>query len=111
MKIILRILTILLIGALVSGGIYFIVQNATTGSDMGSAPSFDQLPATATENLPQPPARPDGDLDHNSASLTRGLSEVLISLSKLTGITVIVLLVQSVLARLSRWRKIKPLVG
>jgi hypothetical protein len=111
MKTILRILTILLIGALVSGGVYLIVQNTTLASDMSSAPSFDQLPATTSGDLSQPPTRSDGDFDHNSASLTRGLSEVLVSLAKLSGITVIVLLVQSLLARLTRRRKIKLLVG
>lgn len=111
MKIILRILTILLIGALVSGGIYLIVQNTTTSSDMGNAPSMDQLPATATGNLSQPSTRPESDFDHDSASLTRGLSEMGVSLAKLAGIVLTVLLIQSVLTRLPRGRKVTPMVG
>ena len=111
MKTILRILTILLIGALVAAGIYLIVQHTTLASDISSAPSIDQSPATTTGDFSQPPTHPEGDFDHDSASLTRGLSEVSFSLAKLAGITVIVLLVQSVLTRLPRRRKIKPLVG
>jgi hypothetical protein len=111
MKTILRILTILLIGVLVAGGVYLIVQNTSIGSDAGSAPSFDQMPATATGNLSQPPAHSQGNFGHDEASLTRGLSEVLVSLAKLSGITIIVLLIQSVLARLLRRRVAKPMAG
>ena len=109
MKTILRILTILLIGALVAAGIYLIVQSTTAGTDMDSAPSFDQLPAT--ENLSQPPARLEGDFDHYSVSLTRGLSELSISLAKLAGITIIVLLVQNLAGILKKRRVFKPILG
>jgi hypothetical protein len=108
MKTILRILTILLIGALVSGGIYLILQNTTLASDVSGGPSLDQMPATVDGELSQPPARPEGDTDRNGASLERGLSEVLVSLAKLTGITVIVLLVQAVIANLRRWKVARP---
>jgi hypothetical protein len=111
MKTILRILTILLIGTLVAAGIYLIVQNTTLASDMSSAPSFDQLPATTTGDASQLPTRPEGDFDHDSASLSRGLSEVSVSLAKLAGITVIVLLVQFLLARLMRRRAVRPIAG
>ena len=111
MKTILHILTILLIGALVAAGIYLIVHNTTLASDIDSAPSFNQLPATTTGDLSQPPARPEDDFDHNSASLSRGLSEVLVSLAKLSGITVIVLLIQSLVGLLKKRRVFKPSLG
>jgi hypothetical protein len=103
MKTILRILTILLIGTLVSGGMYLILQNTTIGSDKSGAPSFDQAPATADGDLSQLPARLEGESNRDSASLTRGFSEVLVLLAKLTGITLLVLLVQTMIARLPRW--------
>jgi len=108
MKTILRILTILLIGALVSGGIYLIVQNTTLASATSSAPSFDQMPDTSTGDLSELPARPDGDSDHNAASLSRGLSEVGVALAKLTGITLLVLLIQKGFEQLKKWRVAKP---
>ena len=111
MKIILRILTILLIGTLVAAGIYLIVQNTTLASDVNSAPSLNQLPATTTGNFSLPPTRPEGDFGHNDVSLARGLSEVLVSLTKLFGITIIMLTAQSLLVRLKRRRTVKPLIG
>lgn len=111
MKTILRILTILLIGALVAAGIYLIVQNTTLVSDMSSAPSLDQLPTTTTGNFSQPSTRPEGDFDHDSASLSRGLSEVSVSLSKLAGITTIILLVQNLVGLLKKRRVFKPTLG
>jgi len=108
MKTILRILTILLIGVFVSGGIYLIVQNTALASDTGSAPSFDQIPDISGGDLSQLPARPDGDSDHDSASLSRGFSEVSVSLAKLTGITLLVLFIQKVFEQLRKRRLFKP---
>jgi len=107
MKTILRILTILLIGAFVSGGIYLTVQNTTLASDTSSAPSFDQIPAPPSGDLSELPTRPEGG-DHNAASLSHGLSEVGVSLAKLTGITLIVLLIQKVFEQVKKRRAIKP---
>jgi hypothetical protein len=110
MKTILRILTILLIGALVSGGMYLILGNTTEGSEMSGAPSFDQSSASADGESSQPPVRPEG-AGHDNASLTRGLSEVSASLAKLAGITMVVLIVQSVIARLPRRKIVKLMDG
>jgi len=107
MKTILRILIILLIGALVSGGIYLTAQNTTLASDANSAPSFDQMPAPSTGDLSELPTRPEGG-DHDAASLSRGLSEVGVSLAKLTGITLLVLLIQKVFEQVKKRRAIKP---
>ena len=107
MKTILRIFIILLIGALVSGGVYLTVQNTTLASDTGSAPSFDQMPAPSTGDLSELPARPEGG-DHDAASLSRGLSEIVVSLAKLTGITLLVLLVQKVFEQVKKRWVVKP---
>jgi hypothetical protein len=109
MKTILRILTILVIGALVSGEMYLILQNTIMGSAMSGAPNFDQASATVAGESSQLPARLEGGGDRNAASLDRGLPEVLVSLAKLAGITLLVLLVQSVLDRLQRLGRAKML--
>jgi len=81
---------------------YLILQNTTVGSEMSGAPSFDQTSVTADGELSQQPARPEGESDQRAASLERGLSEVLVSLAKLSGITVVVLFAQGLIARLPR---------
>ncbi|HEX9333869.1 MAG TPA: hypothetical protein VF896_18395 [Anaerolineales bacterium] len=93
MKTILRIITILLVAAVVAGAFFLAVNNSSiaSGSNEGGQ-SF----ATTSSNgqfINQPLARPEGS-DRDSGSIARGLSEVLGTLAKLTGITVIVLLVQ-----------------
>jgi hypothetical protein len=110
MKTILRIVIILLIGALVSGGIYLIVQNTTLASDASSTPSIDQMPAPPTGDLPELPTRPEGG-DNDAASRSRSLSEVGVSLAKLTGITLLVLLVQKVFEQVKKQRVVKPTLG
>ena len=40
--------------------------------------------------------------NHHEASFTRGLSEVLVTLAKLSGITVVVLLIQSLVAKIQK---------
>jgi len=109
MKTILRILTILMIGALVAGGVYLIGQNTATVSDTGGAPSIEQMPDMSTVDLSALPARPEGG-DHDAASLSRGLSEVGTSLAKLTGITLLVLLIQKGFEQLKKWRAPKPVL-
>jgi hypothetical protein len=66
------------------------------------------MPASEMTGLP---TRPEGGDHHDSASLARGLSEAGVSLAKLTGITLLVLFVQAVIARLPHWRKVKPMIG
>ena len=108
MKTILRILIIILIGAFVSGGIYLILQNTTLVSATNSAPSFDNMPDMPSEDLSVLPARPEGGDDHHAASLSRGLSQISVSLAKLTGITLLVLLIQKAYEQLKRRRVPKP---
>jgi hypothetical protein len=107
-KTIFRILAIFLIGVLVSGGMYLILQNTTLGSEMSGVPNFDQASA-ADAKLSEPPKSRGGESDHHAASLEKGLSEVLVSLAKISAITVIVLFMQSLVARLSRRKVAKPM--
>jgi len=66
------------------------------------------MPTSDTGELP---AIPEGGDDHHAASLSRGLSEIGISLAKITGITLLVLLIQKVIGYLPPRRKVKPMVG
>ena len=110
MKTILRIFVIVLVGALVAGGIDLIGQNTTLLSGTVSAPSFDTMPEIPAGDLSEFPARPEGDLDHNAASITRGLSEVGFSLAKLAGITLLVLIVQKGFEQIKKWRAPRPVL-
>jgi hypothetical protein len=110
MKTILQILAILFVGALVSGIIYLTVENTNIFSGGGGASGFDQPPAMIGETN-QLLARSDGEFDHHSASLERGFSEVLVTLAKLSGITILVLFVQSLFDRMRKRRVIKPMAG
>ena len=111
MKIIVRILLIMLIGAIASGIIYLTVENTTIVSDKGSVSGFNQPPAMTGGETAQLLAPSDGELDHHSASLERGFSEILVTLAKLSGITILVLFVQSLFDRMRKWRVIKPAAG
>jgi len=106
MKTIFRILIILMVGALVSGALYLTVENTSVAPSVDSAPSFDQMPAPSTGDLSELPTRPEGD-DHDAASLSRGLSKVGVSLAKLTGITLLVLLIQKVFEQVKKRRIVK----
>lgn len=94
MKIISRIIVILLVAGIVSSGIYALAGSTslTSGNeaDLGPQPSM-----TNTGSQPMPPmGGHEGGED--GASLTRGLSGVLVTLAKLTGITLVVLFAQKV---------------
>lgn len=93
MKVILRILVILLIAAAVSGGVYALVENTSLVSsaeaERGAPPPMSNADGAST----QPMERPAGG-DERGASFTRGLSDLLVTLGKLSGITVVILLVQ-----------------
>lgn len=92
MKIILRIIVILLVAAIVAGGFYLAVNNTslTSGSDMegGQPPAMISVDG---QNF-QPMERPDGDRE-GGASLA-GLSGMLVTIAKIAGITIVVLLLQ-----------------
>lgn len=98
MKTILRILVILLIAVTVSGGIYALVENTSLISSAEAergAPS--QMTGTDGQSMP---TRPKGGEDHGAVSFSRGLGEVGMLLAKITGITVIILLIQKGMSRL-----------
>ena len=104
MKTILQILAILLIAVAVSGGIYALVENtsliSSTEVERG-APS--QMTGTESGTMPTRPERGD---DHDAASLSRGLGEVGMLLAKITGITIVILLIQK---GMSLFQKNKPI--
>ena len=105
MKTIFRTLVILLAGLLVSGALYLAFENMSFLSGTAERP---EMPSGETTGLP---ARPESGDHQDSVSLTRGLSEVGISLVKLTGITLLVLLTQTAIARLPRRRKTRSMIG
>lgn len=100
MKTIFRILVILVVSVLVSGAVYLTVENTSLLSD-GGASEISERPEMPAVDMSELPERPEGD-DHNAASMTRGLSEIGVSLAKLTGITIVVLLVQGMFAWLKK---------
>jgi hypothetical protein len=97
MKTILRILIILLVGIFVASALYLIVENIALLSDAGGFPEgvleFGERSEMPDDRRGE---RPEGDHDHHAASWSRGLTEIGVSLAKLTGITLVVLLIQSI---------------
>jgi hypothetical protein len=88
MKTILKIIIILLVAAVVAGAFSLAVnKNSTTVLSDGGQP-----PAT-TGSTSQVMTRPEGG-DHDGGSATGGLAGVLSTLLKLTGITILVLVLQ-----------------
>jgi hypothetical protein len=101
MKAVLRILAILCVASIIAGVFSLVVDHTSLVAATGGAggPPLALAGAnglTAGQPAGQPSARPDGGADHGGASLVQGLSGVLVSLSKLTGITAVILLAQSV---------------
>jgi hypothetical protein len=93
MKTILRIIVILLIAGIVSGGIYALVQNTILTSSMEAEHGQPPAMTDADGQTFQPLERSEGG-DEHVASLSRGLAGVVGTLVKLTVITIIVLLLQ-----------------
>jgi hypothetical protein len=107
LNIILRILIILLVGTFVAGALYLTVENISllsdaSGSPEGASEFGERTEMPTNSETGEPPERPEGDHDHHAASLSRGLAEIGISLAKLTGITLVVLLIQSIFTWLKR---------
>ena len=102
MNIILRILIILLVGTIVAAALYLTVENTSLFSNVGGfpngAPEFGERPEMPDDMG----ERPEGDHDHHAASLSRGLAEIGVSLAKLTGITLVVILIQSAFTWIKR---------
>jgi hypothetical protein len=92
MKTFFRIAVILLVTAIVAGGLYLLVEN--TAFDIVSEAEGHQRPAITDGTANPPMERPEGGEDHHSASLTRGLFEIFVTLGKLTAITIVILLLQ-----------------
>jgi len=104
MKTILRIIVILLVAAIVSGGFYLVANNTSIAS--GSDMELSQPPTmTGTDGQAFQP--PEGGSDHDSASLSRGLAEVGGTLAKLAGITILILLIEKAFSLVSK-RKLQP---
>lgn len=104
MKIFLRILVILLVGAFVASALYLMIENTSLLSDTAGFPE-------GTSELGERPELPDsgeigtlpeGEHDHHAASLSRGLSEIGVALAKISGITLVVLLIQGILTWLKK---------
>lgn len=101
MKTILQILVILLVAVAVSGGVYALVENTSLVSsneaERGAPPQMTNADGTSF----QPMERSEGG-DEHSASLSRGLGEVLGTLGKLSIVTVFILLIQKAVDLLHR---------
>ena len=101
MKTILHLIVILLVAVIVAGSVYALVENTTlvssTESEHGALPIMTNADGSTTQMM----ERPEGGGEHE-ASFTHGLSEVLVTLAKLTGITIVVLLIQSLGARVQK---------
>ena len=113
MKIILRILVILLVGVLISGALYLTIENTSLlASDASGFPEgvteLSKHPEMSASDMGELPERSEGSDDHHAASLSRGLSEISVSLAKISGITLLVLLIQNLFARLNKRRATKP---
>jgi hypothetical protein len=95
MKTILRIIMILLVAAIVAGAFSLAVNNnliASGSNDSG-------------QTTTQPMTRPEGG-DHDSGSIAGGVGGVLTTVLKLTGITILVLVIQKIFSQLSdlKWK-------
>ena len=93
MKTILHLVVISIVAVIVASGVYALVENtsliSSTEAEHGQPPAMTNADGTSTQMM----ERPEGG-DHHEASFTRGLSEVLVTLAKLTGITVLILSLQ-----------------
>jgi hypothetical protein len=96
-KIIGRILVILLVAALVAGGLYAFVQNGST-SNTAFTPDR-QFASRNTTGTSAPPDRFRERESEGEFSLGRGLGGMLVTLLKIGVIAVIVLLAQKALAK------------
>jgi len=103
MKTFAQILMILLVAAVLAGALTMLVNNTSIVSTLspGAQPPAIQ---SADGQAIQPMTPPAGEDYHHSASLTRGFTEVLITLAKLTGIGALVLIVQKSFNLLTRKR-------
>lgn len=92
MKTILRIILILLVASVAAGAFTLAVNNNWIASDFGEGGQPPMM-ASSGQTTSQSTTRPEGG-DHEGASLTQGLSGVLVTLLKLSGITILILMLQ-----------------
>lgn len=93
MKIIFRILVILLIVVTVSGGVYALVENTNLISSNEARREARPQTTRGDGASSQPIGRSEGG-DEHAASLSRGLGEASVLVSKIAVITAVILLVQ-----------------
>jgi hypothetical protein len=105
MKTILKIIAILLAMAVVAGAFSLVVNNMSSAA--GPIEGGQPLVMNGNNQPDVPRTASPGGGDRDSASPAGGLSGVLVTLGKLTGITIVVLLVQKV-SNLVGNRKLSP---
>ena len=105
MKTIFQILVILLVAAIVAGGVFSLVENTTLVSSAAAGHGQALVMLNDDRTSEQPMEHGEGSGDEHGASFTRGMSELLVTLAKLSAITVIVLLFQSLMVQIQK-RKI-----
>ena len=113
MKNVLRFLAILLVAVLVAGGTYMLVENTNLpaggaqahgensfGNDNGQGrPNGERQVVENGGNVTRPLSGMEGAGGQRTASFPRGLDDLLTSLAKITGITVAVVLIQTLVSR------------
>jgi len=99
MKTIMKIVIILLVAADVAGAFSLTVNNSSTASSLkdGGQPPAMTSSTQSTTHI----ARPEGD-DHESGSIAQGLAGVTSTLMKLTGISILVVLLQKGCSQLGK---------
>ena len=101
MKTILRIIAILIVAAVVAGGFSLAVNNSSIASGTDMEGGQPPVMTSADGQSVQPMDHHEGG-EEGGVSITRGLSEVLVTLAKLAGITAVILLVQKTFSLLPR---------
>ncbi len=104
MKTILQIIVILLVAAVVSSGVYALVESTSLVSSSEAERGVpSQMTGADTQSMP---TRPESG-DEHSVSLSRGLGDVGGTLAKLSVVTALILLMQKAVDLLRR-PKLKP---
>ncbi len=102
MKTILRIIIIVLIASVVAGVFSLAVNNSSIASgsnESGQPPALNSSNGQSSDQL----TRPEGG-DRDGGSIAGGLAEVVSTLAKLTGITILVLVLQKGFGQLGNRR-------
>lgn len=107
MKTILRIVLLLIVASVVAGGLFLALNNNSMTSDEGQPPAANNV----SDGTFQPMDRPEGG--EHEASLAQGASGMLVTIGKLTGIALLVLLLEKGLRLLNsqRWDPAQRMEG